>query len=85
MTTVSIPIPDSVASGIRELAQKDGFTLESFVASAAAEKLAVFHSVDYLKERAARADLADFDRLLAMVPDVEPEEHDRLPEGYTRK
>jgi len=76
MTTVSIPIPDSVASGIRDLAQKEGYSLESFVAAAAAEKLAVVHSVDYLKQRAAQADLGEFDRLLSLVPDVEPEGFD---------
>jgi hypothetical protein len=85
MTTVSIPIPDSVASGIRNLAQKEGYSLESFVAAAAAEKLAVFHSVDYLRQRASLADFAEFDRLLALVPKVEPEAHDRLPEGFDTK
>ncbi|MGV3663203.1 MAG: toxin-antitoxin system HicB family antitoxin [Prosthecobacter sp.] len=78
MTTVSIPIPDSILHGIQELAAKDGYTLESFMASAAAEKLSVFQGVDYLKKRAAKADLADFDRLLERVPDVEPDANDRL-------
>lgn len=78
MTTVSIPIPDSVLQGIQELAAKDGYTIESFMASAAAEKLSVFQGVEYLKKRAARADLADFGRLLDRAPDVEPEAHDRL-------
>lgn len=78
MTTVSIPIPDSVLQGIQELAVKDGYTLESFMASAAAEKLSVFQGVEYLKKRAAKADLNAFDKLLERVPDVEPEAHDRL-------
>lgn len=78
MTTVSIPLPDSVLQGIQELATKDGYTLESFMASAAAEKLSVFQGVEYLKKRAAKADLADFKRLLDRAPDVEPEAHDRL-------
>lgn len=85
MTTISIPIPDSILGGIRDLAQKDGYSLESFVASAAAEKFAAVRGVDYLKERAQQADVAEFDRLLAMVPKVEPEAHDRLPEGYIAK
>ena len=36
-------------------------------------------TVDYLRQRASGAKLEDFDRLLAMVPDAEPEEHDRIP------
>lgn len=79
MTTVSVPIPDSILQGIRELAARDGYTLESFMASAAAEKLSVFQGVDYLKKRAAKADLADFDSLLERVPDAEPDSQDRLP------
>lgn len=82
MTTIPISLPESVLEGIRSLAAKDGFSVESFLASAAAEKLAVFRSVDYLKARAAQADFQEFDRILASVPDVQPEEHDRLPEGY---
>jgi hypothetical protein len=48
-------------------------------------RLKIAHGVDYLKERAAKADLAEFERLLAMVPKVEAEAHDRLPEGYIAK
>jgi hypothetical protein len=35
-------------------------------------------TVEYLEERAKRAKLERFEQLLAKVPDVEPEESDRL-------
>ena len=35
-------------------------------------------TVDYLKERARRGSLQKFKAILANVPDVEPEERDRL-------
>lgn len=34
--------------------------------------------VSYI-ERARRADINDFDRLLDMTPDIEPDHYDRLP------
>jgi hypothetical protein len=36
-------------------------------------------TVDYLRHRAERANLVDFDRLLAMVPDTAPDPGDELP------
>jgi hypothetical protein len=33
---------------------------------------------DYLSKRAARGSRAEFDAAMRSVPDVEPEEHDRL-------
>lgn len=35
-------------------------------------------TVDYLKERAERGSREKFERVLQNVPDVEPEEHDKL-------
>ena len=52
---------------------------QEFVALALAEKVSALDTVDYLRQRAAQADVTDFDRILDMVPDIEPDAHDRLP------
>lgn len=39
-------------------------------------------SADDMATRAKRASLAEFDRIMAQVPAVEPPDYDRLPEGY---
>ena len=39
---------------------------------------------EYLAARAKRASRRKFDTVLAKVPDVEPEEFDRLPPNYKR-
>ena len=80
MSTVSISIPDSVKRHVERLAAKDGITVDQFYASAAAEKLAALETADYIAQRAARADREAFLRVLAKVPDAEPEAWDRLPE-----
>jgi len=79
MSTVSIQIPESVKRHVERLAAKDGITVDQFYASAAAEKLAALETADYITRRATRADRKAFLRVLAKVPDAEPEEWDRLP------
>ena len=79
MATMSIRVPESLHRGIKELAIRDGYSMNQFLISAAAEKLASLATVDYLSERAKRADLAEFDRLLAMVPNGPPDEGDEWP------
>jgi len=80
MTTLSIRVPDSLHRAIKELASKDGYSMNQFLITAAAEKLSALETVDYLRERAKRANLADFDALLARVPDTSPDKGDELPD-----
>jgi predicted transcriptional regulator len=85
MTTLSIRVPDSLHRAIKELAMKDGYSMNQFLVTAAAEKLSALETVDYLRQRAERANLKDFDRLLAMVPDSEPDSGDELPKQTNPK
>lgn len=78
MTTLSIRVPDSLHRAIKELASKDGYSMNQFLITAAAEKLSALETVDYLRSRAERANLREFDRLLSMVPDSEPDPGDEL-------
>jgi hypothetical protein len=71
-------VPESLLRQVRLLAEREGVTLEQFISSAMAEKAAAWMTVDYLEQRAARGNKEDFLRVLGKVPDVEPEEQDRL-------
>jgi hypothetical protein len=71
-------LPDSLLKRARELAEREGVTLEQFIASALAEKMAVWRTVEYLKERAARGDRPKFWSAMGKVADAEPEPADRL-------
>ena len=44
-----------------------------FVASAAAEKVAVWETEDFIKQRKQLADPASISSVLAKIPDIEPE------------
>jgi hypothetical protein len=76
---MSIRIPDSLHRGIKELATKDGYTMNQFIITAAAEKLAALSTLDYLRERADRADFKEFERIMALIPAGDPDPGDELP------
>ena len=78
MSSTNIELPDSLLKQARELAEKEGVPLEQFIASALAEKMAAWRTVEYLKERAARGDRLKFQSAMGKVADVEPEPVDRL-------
>jgi len=75
MTTLSIRLPDSVHKGVRNWAEQEGISINQFVSSAVAEKLAALATETYLKDRAAKGSRAAFEAALAEVPDV-PAEHE---------
>lgn len=78
MSMMSIQLPESLHKQVQELAEQEGISTDYLVALAVAEKMASLRTVEYLRERAARGSREKFEAVLAKVPDVEPEEYDRL-------
>ncbi len=78
MSTLSLRIPESLHRELRELARREGVSINQIISSAVGEKVASLKTLDYLRERASRGKRLRFEQVLAKVPDVEPEETDRL-------
>jgi uncharacterized protein (DUF1778 family) len=78
MSTISLRLPDSLHEQIRKLANVDGISINQFISTAAAEKLAALMTVDYLEERAKRGTRQRFEAALKHLPDVEPADDDKL-------
>jgi hypothetical protein len=78
MKTISLSIPDSLHASARELAEKEKISLNQLITLALAEKLSALMTEEYLSERARRGDRGKFERAMAKVADIEPEEGDRL-------
>ena len=79
MSTVTIQLPDSLHGKLSEFAAADGTSVEQLVAAAAGEKLAaLLDGAAYLRREAALASRAEFERVLAKVPDVPPVPDDAL-------
>ena len=70
MTALTVRLPNSVHQKIKELAERDAISVNQFIASAAAEKMASVMTLDYLKAEAAKGKRGDFARYLRRVPDV---------------
>jgi hypothetical protein len=78
MSTISLRLPDSLHEQIRKLANVDGISINQFISTAAAEKLAALMTVDYLEERGKRGTRQRFEAALKRLPDVEPADDDKL-------
>lgn len=54
MSTMCIRLPESLHRKARELAQREGVSINPLVATALAEKVAALMPVEYLEQRARR-------------------------------
>jgi hypothetical protein len=81
MSTLSLRIPDSLHHELRELARREGISINQVINAAVGEKVASLKTLDYLRERGRRGERGRFEQVLAKVPDVEPEDFDRLPQA----
>ncbi len=84
MSTLSVRLPNSLHRQLRELAEREGVSMNQLISSAVGEKLASLLTLDLLRERAAQGRRAAFDRVLGRVRDVPPEERDTLPHKRMR-
>lgn len=78
MSTLSLRLPNSLHEKVRELAKREGVSINQLIATAVAEKTSALLTLDYLEERAARGSRERFEAVLAKVPDREPADEDRL-------
>jgi hypothetical protein len=79
VNSITIQFPASLHRSIQALAEKEGYSVDQFLASAAAEKMAALMTLDHLRREAALGRREDFERFLAAVPHREVPESDRLP------
>ena len=84
MSTLSLRLPESLHRQLTALAKSEGISVNQFIATAAAEKLAALTTEEYLQQRAQRASRKKFHAALATVPNVAPMPGDELPPGYRR-
>ena len=78
MSALSLRLPKSLHEQLRELAREEGISVNQFIMLAVAEKVASISTIEYLEKRAKRGSRKKFLEILKQVPDVEPEEFDKL-------
>lgn len=79
--TYPLRLPASIKGEAERLAALDGTSLNQFVASAVAEKVAALRTASYFDERRGKADWAAFDRLMGRAGGEAPRKGDEVAEG----
>ncbi len=77
MSNIRLRLPDSLHEAVRQIAEEDGVSINQFITTAVAEKVAVLKAEQLFQARAAQGSRARYEAALAAVPDVPPDEHDR--------
>lgn len=72
MSAMSLRLPESLHRRVRELARREGVSINQLVATALAEKMSALLTEEYLAARAARGSRAKYRAALAQVPAGEP-------------
>jgi hypothetical protein len=77
-STYPLRLPRSVKAEVERRAKRDGTSVNQFVATAVAEKLAAMNTADFFSERRHRADFAAFDRLMKRKGGEPPRPDDKV-------
>ena len=78
MSALSVRLPESLHRKLAEVAEREGISINQLINSAVAEKMSALMTEEYLQARAKRGNRQKFLAVLAKVPDIEPDESDRI-------
>ncbi len=77
-TTYPLRLPLSIKAEVERGAKADGISVNQFVATAVAEKLAAMNTAAFFAERRDKAEFAAFDRIMRREGGETPGPDDRL-------
>jgi hypothetical protein len=77
-STYPLRLPRSVKAEVERRAKLDGISVNQFVATAVAEKLAAMNTAELFAERRGRADFAAFERLMGRKGGEAPRPDDEI-------
>jgi len=78
MIVINLRLPDSLHRHIKDIAKKEGVSINQFISTAVAEKISALMTEDYLKNRAERARNKEFKKILDKVPSRKPFPEDEI-------
>jgi hypothetical protein len=76
-STYPLRLPRSVKAEVERRAKQDGISINQFVATAVAEKLAAMNTATFFAERRNRANFKAFDRLMRRRGGEVPRQEDK--------
>jgi hypothetical protein len=72
MSALNLRLPDSLHRHIREIAKRDGVSINLFITSAVTEKISALTTEEYITARAKKARKGAFKKVLERVPKRKP-------------
>lgn len=78
MSALNLRLPDSIHRHIKEIAKREGVSINQFISTAVSEKVSAILTEEYLLGRARRAKKGALKSILDKVPDRPPLPEDTL-------
>ena len=78
MSALNLRLPDSIHRHIREIAKREGVSINQFISTAVSEKISALLTEEYLSNRANQAKKGSLKNLLDNVPARPPLPEDKL-------
>jgi hypothetical protein len=78
MSALNLRLPNSIHRHIKEIAKRDGVSINLFITSAVAEKISALTTDEYVTARAQKARTGAFRKVLDRVPKRRPLPGDEL-------
>lgn len=78
MTNLNVQLPESLYKQIEALAARENISIEQLTTIALSAQVSAWMTKDYLEEKAKSGSWKKFQQVLNKVPNVEPEEYDKL-------
>ena len=72
MSTISVRLAESLHRRVKEIAKREGISINQFITTAVAEKISALMTEEYVTSRASRATPGALRGILDRVPDREP-------------
>ena len=82
VTGYALRLPTSIMNEVKEAAEFEATSINSFITVAVARRLAELKTTRYFEARAARANPEGFQRIVAKAGTLPPQEGDEIPEGW---
>jgi hypothetical protein len=79
ITTYPLRLPHSIKAAVTRLAKEDGTSINQFVVTAVAEKIAALETASFFAERRQRADRTAFRKLMHRKGGEPPRPGDEMP------
>ncbi|MCC5667368.1 hypothetical protein LC653_26680 [Nostoc sp. CHAB 5784] len=78
MTNLNVQLPESLYKQIEALAARENISIEQLATIALSAQVSAWMTKDYLEEKVKSGSWEKFQQVLNKVPNVEPEEYDKL-------